>query len=84
MSWPRGRSRSGFSRTTLLELADELGSATKLELGLDPLLDGGQPQLLEPGGLVLGERLVREVGQRRTAPELERFANEADPTLGLG
>jgi hypothetical protein len=32
-------------------------------------LDGGQPKLLEPPDRGLGEGLVREVGERRTAPE---------------
>ena len=68
----------------VLQLPDQLRSATKLELGVDPLLDGRQPQLLEPCRLVLGEAFVREVGQRLTAPELERLANEGDATLCLG
>ena len=59
-----------------LELADELGGATELELRLDPLLDRRQAKLLEPRRLVLGERLVREVGERRAAPELKRFGDQ--------
>src|SRR5687768_7673842 len=44
-----------------LELADEPGSATELELRLDPLLERRQAKFLQACRLVLGERLVREV-----------------------
>ena len=46
----------------------------ELDLGLEPVLERGQPQLVEPGDLVLEERLEREVGERRPAPERERVA----------
>src|SRR4051794_39013164 len=45
-----------------------------LELRVDPLLDGGEPQLLEPADLGRRERLEREVGQRVAPPESERVA----------
>ena len=67
----------------LLEPADELGRATELELRLHPLLDRRQPKLLEPGRLVLGERLIREVAERRTTPHLKRFVHEAGPAARL-
>ena len=57
-----------------LELADQLGVAAEREVGLDPLLERRQPQVLEPAALGLGERLVRELGERRPAPERERLA----------
>ena len=44
------------------------------QVGFDAVLERGQAQLLEPGDLVLRERLVGEVGQRRPAPEVERGA----------
>ena len=59
-----------------LELADELGRAPLGQLCVDALFDGSQAQLFEARGLVLGERLVGEVAERRTSPELERFADE--------
>ena len=55
-----------------LQLPDHLGVAAQRELGLDRLLDRSHPQILEPGYLGLGERLVREVGERRPAPERQR------------
>ena len=42
------------------------------ELGVDPLLDRDEPQLLEPLDLAAGELLVREVAERVAAPERER------------
>src|SRR5207248_4085211 len=55
-----------------LELRNELVAAAALEIGLDPPLVGDESQLLEPSCLLLGKRLVREVGERGTAPERER------------
>ena len=37
-----------------LELADELGVTAEREIGLDPLLERGEPQLLQPGDLAPG------------------------------
>ena len=42
MSCARRRSRSGCSADKGLELRDELGVAAEGEVGLDPLLEGGQ------------------------------------------
>ena len=55
-----------------LELGDEVCMTPELELGLDPVLGGSQPQLLEPCRLGARERRVREVGEHRPPPELER------------
>ena len=54
-----------------LELADEVCVASACKVGVDPLLKHRQPQLVELPDLGLGERLVREVGERRAAPEGE-------------
>ena len=51
--------------------------ATEREVRLDPLLDGDEPELVEPGDLGLGERLVEEVRKRRPSPETERLAERA-------
>ena len=61
-----------------LELADELAMRAGGELGVDRLLERGQPQLLQPPDLGRGERLVGHVGQRRAAPE--RSASRAAPS----
>ena len=39
------------------------------EVGLDPLLQADQAQLLEPRDLGLGEGLVAEVGEGRPPPQ---------------
>ena len=54
-----------------LELGDELGVAAEGEVGLDPLLEGSQVQLLEASDLALREGLGREVRKGRSAPECE-------------
>ena len=59
-----------------LELADQLGPGAEGQVGLDPLLQADQPQLLQPGDLGLGERLVAEVGQRRPPPQGQRLGQQ--------
>ena len=54
-----------------LELGDELGVAAEREVGLDPLLECGQAQLLEARDLSLREGLGREVRKGRSAPKGE-------------
>ena len=56
-----------------LELADEVPRGSpELELGVDPLLEHRQLQLLEPRDLALREGLVAELLERRAAPEVKR------------
>ncbi len=59
-----------------LELADQVRVSAEREVGLDPLLERGEAQVLEPRGLRLRERLVCELRQRRPTPELECLAQE--------
>ena len=49
---------------------------TEREVGLDPLLERGEAQLVEPLDGGARERLVGEVGERRPAPQAERLAEE--------
>ena len=63
------------------QLADQLRVAAQRELGLDALLDGGQVKLLKPGDLALRKRLVRELGERRAAPQPERLAQQLQRPL---
>ena len=67
-----------------LELADQARVAAEREVGLDPLLERRQPELLEPAGLDPRERLLAELGQRRPAPEGERLAQQARRAAGVG
>ena len=55
-----------------LELTHQRLVAAERQVGLDAVLDYDQMQLVEPGDLVLSERLVGEVGQGRPATEFER------------
>ena len=52
-----------------LELADELVLAAEAQLGLDPVLESGEPELLEPRDLALREGVVTKVGQRGAPPQ---------------
>jgi len=45
-----------------LELRYELAVPPEREVGVDPVFERGQSQLLEPGDLCLREGLPREVG----------------------
>ena len=56
-----------------LELDDELLVASELEIGLDPLLLGGEAELVEARDLGLREVRVSELRQRGAAPEGERL-----------
>ena len=57
-----------------VELADHLGVAAGLEVGVDRALRRPHAQLLEPADLGGRERLVGEVGERVAVPERERVA----------
>ena len=61
----------GMGGDELLQLTDELRVAAERELGVDPSFDRRQPNLLEPLDRGPGERLVREIGERATAPKRE-------------
>ncbi len=66
-----------------LELPDQLGVPAQGQIGLDPLLERVQAQLLEPGDLALDELLVAEVGERRAAPQPQRVAQARGRELGV-
>ena len=71
-------------RDQRLQLADELGVPAQRQVGLDPLLERRQPQLLEPAALDPRERLLAELRQRRAAPQRQRLAQQPRRTLGVG
>ena len=66
-----------------LELAHERGVPPEHEVGVDPLLERREAKLFEPLDGRTGERLVREVGERRPAPELERLAEQRGGGRGV-
>ena len=55
------------------ELRDEVAMVAERELEVNPPLDAREAKLLETLDLVLGKVVVREVGQRRPAPERKRL-----------
>ena len=59
-----------------LELGDELGVATELEISIDPVLERGKPELFQPRALSLDEVAVPQVRERWTAPQGERLAQQ--------
>ena len=62
-------------RRECLELSDHVAVAPRREIRLDPVLEARQAQLLEVRALDPGERL-RELGQSRAAPQLERVPEQ--------
>ena len=60
-------------RDERLQLGDQVGLAAEREVGVEALLEGGQAHLLEPCDLRLRELLVREIRERRAAPQRERL-----------
>ena len=59
-----------------LQLGYDVATATGGEVGVDPVLHRGDPQLGEPGDLGLGERVVGELLVGVPAPERERLAQD--------
>src|SRR5262249_39408151 len=57
-----------------LKLTHELADPSEFELGFDARLDGEQPTLLQRLRLGRSERLVFEIRERASTPEIERLA----------
>jgi hypothetical protein len=68
----------------LFQLADELAGRAELEVGVDALLERRHPGLLQAADLVAGERLEREVLERRPPPERQRGAQLLGPLVRRG
>ena len=58
----------------LLELAHDVGMAPEGEVRFDPPLERQHAELLETSGDRIEQGVVREVGERRAAPQCERLA----------
>ena len=67
-----------------LQLGDQLGVEAGGEVGLDPLLEGGDAELVQAHRLGVRERLVREIGEGRAAYELECLPQQLRLAAGLG
>ena len=68
LAWPLAQRLLGDER---LELGHDVGVASELGVGADPLLVRDEAQLLEPADLGLGEIVVGQVGECRAPPERE-------------
>ena len=55
----------------LLQFGDKLRVTAQKKVGLDPVFERDEPKLFESCDRGLRERVVREVGERHTAPECE-------------
>ncbi len=66
-----------------LELADQCRVKAAGEIGLDSVLDHGEPQLVKTGALSGRELLEGEVRERGAPPEGERFAEAFGCLLGF-
>ena len=53
------------------------------QVGFHPVLERGQPRLLQPGHIRLGKREVGNVGKRRAPPQGERSAQPGGGSLGV-
>ena len=66
----------GVQSDERLELADQSSMLSAYEIRLDAVLERAVPGLFQPCDLPCGERLVRQIGERFAAPELERRAQQ--------
>ena len=67
----------------LTQLLDDVVVTAEGEIRLDPLLQRPEVQLLEPGDLLLGERVVGELDERWAAPEGETLAQRRRCPVGI-
>ena len=58
----------------LFQLGGERVVPAKRQVSVDPRLQRGEPELLQPGCLGPGERVVGQVGQHPAAPQIQRLA----------
>ena len=61
------------------QLPDKLSVAAEQELGVEPILERDDAQLIEPRGFEPGELLLVEVCERRTVPQRERLVEQRNP-----
>src|SRR3954452_16362569 len=67
-----------------LELRDQVGMAPERELCVGPRLEGRPAALLQTQDLGLGERLERQIGERRAPPQIQCEPERLGGLLGRG
>ena len=66
-----------------LQLTHDVSVASQGQVGIDPVGDSRNPQLVQPPDRGLGKRLVMDIGEGRTAPHAQRTAQRACGIGGL-
>lgn len=66
-----------------LQFGDRRGGEPGGDLGVDPVLHGGEPQFLQPRDGRVGEVGVGDVGEGGAAPQRERRAQAVRPRAGV-
>ena len=66
-----------------LELRHQLEMAAGRQVGVDPILQRRQPQLLQTGDLALRERLAPQIGQRLPPPQRQRITQPGRAITGI-
>ena len=83
MSWRRSRSRSAYRSTSDSSSGTSSLPPPELEVGVDPLLERVQPELLEPAYLALG-RSARTPRSASGGPRQSASASAVCPTARRG
>ena len=73
-SWIVSRSRSGCARASSASSSTIAACRPSLELGVEAVLDRGQPALVEPDRGRTGELEIGELDERRASPQRFRIA----------
>ena len=60
-----------------LKLAHHSRVLARRQIGIDPILERGQPRLLQTGDLRLRKRLIGKVRERRAAPQPQCLAQDS-------
>src|SRR6266511_681825 len=73
----------GMECRQLPQLRHHLGVPSTGQVGLDPILEGIQPQVLQPSCFDRGEWVISYIGERLAPPETQRITEEARSTIRL-
>ena len=78
----RHEEQAAFMACAHAKWTGEVGVQPERELGVYPLLERRHAKFVQATNLCLREILVREVAQRRSAPQVERVAQKLRCVLG--
>ena len=66
-----------------VELGDDLTVPSGPQVGVDPVLEGGQAQLCQTGDLAVEEAMGLDVGVRMAAPHRQRITQPGRDIIGI-